>query len=55
MKPYTENSNAGRIKAGDDIHHKSADGGDANRKAIAKAQRKAARREGQKQSKPDVN
>jgi hypothetical protein len=45
MKPYTANTNAGRIKARDDIHHRTADGGRTNRLATAKAQRKAARRE----------
>lgn len=44
MKPYTANTNSGRTKARDDIHHGSADGGNANRAATAKAQRKAARR-----------
>lgn len=50
MKPYTADSNAGRIKARDDIHHKTADGGATNRTATAKAQRKAARRDGKKQA-----
>lgn len=51
MKPYSADTNAGRIKARDDIHHKTADGGDANRVATAKAQRKAARQRGKKQTK----
>lgn len=50
MKPYTADTNAGRIKARDDIHHKTADGGLANRAATAKVQRKAARRSGKKQA-----
>jgi len=45
MRPYTANTNAGRTKARDDIHHRTVDGGRANRPATAKAQRKAARRE----------
>lgn len=45
MRPYTANTNAGRIKARDDIHHKTSDGGRAHRAATAKAQRKAARRD----------
>jgi hypothetical protein len=45
MKPYTARTNAGRKKSRDDIHHKTADSGLTNRKATAKAQRKAARRE----------
>lgn len=50
MKPYTADTNAGRIKARDDIHHKTADGGNANRTATAKAQRKAARQLAKKQA-----
>lgn len=46
MKPYTANDNAGRTKARDDIHHRTQDGGTANRAATAKTQRKAARRDG---------
>jgi len=46
MKPYSDNTNSGRIKSRDDIHHKTADGGRLNRIATAKAQRKAARRSG---------
>lgn len=43
MKVYSVESNKGRILSEDDIHHKSQDGGLANRKAVAKAQRKAVR------------
>ena len=50
MKPYTADTNSGRIKARDDIHHKTADGGRANRAATAKAQRKAARRAAKKRA-----
>ena len=50
MKPYTAETNSGRIKARDDIHHKTADGGRANRYATAKAQRKAARQNAKKQA-----
>ena len=50
MKPYTANTSAGRIKARDDIHHKTADGGRSNRSATAKAQRHAARQEAKKQA-----
>lgn len=50
MKPYTASTNAGRTKALDDIHHKTNDGGQANRKATAKAQRKSARRQGHQQA-----
>jgi len=46
MKPYTANTNAGRTKGRDDIHHRTYDGGKLNRKATAKAQRKAARQQG---------
>jgi hypothetical protein len=46
MKPYTANTNAGRTKARDDIHHRTYDGGKLNRPATAKAQRKAARQQG---------
>ncbi len=48
MKPYTATTNSGRIKAGHDIHHKTADAGVAHRAAVAKAQRKAARQQGKK-------
>lgn len=50
MKPYTADTNAGRTKACDDINHKTADGGLANRAATAKAQRKAARQQARKQA-----
>lgn len=50
MKPYTADTNAGRTKARDDIHHKTADGGRANRAATAKAQRKAVRQNGKKRT-----
>lgn len=50
MKPYTADTNAGRTKARDDIHHKTFDGGKANRSATAKAQRKAARQQAKKQA-----
>ena len=50
MKPYTADTNAGRTKASDDIHHKTFDGGKANRPAAAKAQRKAARQQAKKQA-----
>lgn len=50
MKPYTADSNSGRVKARDDIHHATAEFGWHNRVATAKAQRKAARRDGKKQS-----
>lgn len=53
MKPYAAATNAGRTKAGDDIHHKTHDGGLTNRKATAKAQRKAARQQGRKQASSD--
>jgi hypothetical protein len=46
MKPYVENSNSGRGKARDEIHHKTSDGGLSNRAAVARSQRKAARRQG---------
>lgn len=46
MKPYVANTNSGRTKARDDIHHKTYDGGKLNRQAKAKSQRKAARRYG---------
>ena len=49
MKPLVANSNSGRLKARDDIHHKTFDGGTSNRRATAKAQRKAARKEAQHQ------
>lgn len=48
MKPYTENTNKGRLVSRDEIHHKTQDGGELNRKATAKTQRKAARRQGKK-------
>ena len=51
MKPYVDETNSGRVKARDDIHHKTQDGGLLNRDATAKAQRKAARRQGKKLSK----
>ena len=51
MKPYTPSTNSGRIKAQDDIHHKTADGGLSHRTKTAKAQRKSARQEGRKQAK----
>lgn len=54
MKPYTSDTNAGRTKVRDDIHHKTADGGRTNRAATAKAQRKAARQQGKKQT-DDLN
>ena len=47
---YTADTNAGRTKARDDIHHKTFDGGKLNRPAAAKAQRKAARQQGKKQT-----
>lgn len=50
MKPYTADTNAGRTKSSDDIHHKTFDGGKLNRPAAAKAQRKAARQQGKKQT-----
>lgn len=46
MRPYSSNTNAGRTKAGDDIHHKTADQPAAARRLSAIAQRKSARREG---------
>lgn len=46
MKVYTEQSKKGWILARDEIHHSTYDGGLSNRKAVAKAQRKAARRQG---------
>lgn len=49
MQPYVAQTNSGRIKARDDIHHHTSDGGLNNRRATAKAQRKAARRDGAKQ------
>lgn len=49
MKVYTEASNRGRLKAGDEIHRHTADGGLGMRYAIARAQRKAARRDGKAQ------
>ena len=48
MKPHTSDTNTGRTKARDDIHHKTADGGRTNRAATAKAQRKAARQSAKK-------
>lgn len=44
MKPLAAQTNSGRTKARDEIHHRTADGGRSARPAVAKAQRKAARR-----------
>lgn len=44
MRPYTPETNKGRILARDEIHKRTADGG--RRAEKAKACRKAARREG---------
>lgn len=49
LKPYTAETNIGRIKGQDDIHHRTQDGGLANREAVAKAQKKAARQFAKKQ------
>lgn len=43
MKPMVKQNNKGRTLARDDIHHATYDGGEGNRKAKAKSQRKAAR------------
>lgn len=45
MKPYSAQSNKGRVMSRDDIHHATHDGGKGNRDAKAKSQRKAARQE----------
>lgn len=50
MKPYTSDSNSGRAKARDDIHHRTAEYGKLHRTAAAKAQRKAARQDGKRQA-----
>lgn len=54
MKPYTKISNSGRKKSIDDINHATRDVPRSEAKATAKAQRKAARREGKSQSLDDL-
>ncbi|KVP75203.1 hypothetical protein [Burkholderia ubonensis] len=46
MKPYTRNDDKGRTRAGDDIHHRTADIPRAGAKKVAKSARHAARQEG---------
>lgn len=48
MRPYTSETNAGRVKARDDIHHATCDCGRSHRRATAKAQRHAARQQAKK-------
>lgn len=45
MKVYVEQSIKGLVTALNDIHHRTYDGGRANRIATANSQRKAARRQ----------
>jgi hypothetical protein len=51
MKAYSPKTNKGRTVAGDDVHHKSADQPKPAANAAAKALKKAARQEGQRQAK----
>lgn len=48
MKPYTSDDNKGRRKAGDDIHHRTADIPRAGAKKSAKVARHAARQDGKR-------
>lgn len=43
MQPYTSQNNKGRTRAGDDIHHRTADVPRAAAKKVAKVARHAAR------------
>lgn len=45
MHPYSPHTNKGRTRAGDDIHHRTADLPRAGAKAAAKAARHAARQD----------
>lgn len=47
MKPYVPATNLGRTRAGDDIHHRTADQPRAAARKSAKAARHGARQDGQ--------
>lgn len=49
MRPYTPDTSKGRIVAGDDIHHRTADCPRPGAKLAAKAMRHAARQDAKKQ------
>lgn len=49
MKPYSPQTNAGRTRAQDDIHHRTADQSKKDANASAKVARHAARQEGRQQ------
>ena len=46
MKPYTRNDDKGRTRAGDDIHHRTADIPREGARKVAKSARHAARQDG---------
>lgn len=46
MRPYTPDTDKGRTRAGDDIHHRTADQPRAAAEPVAKASRHAARQDG---------
>lgn len=54
MQPLVPQTNLGRKRAGDDIHHKTYDGDATNRPAQAKASRHAARLEAALAAKKEV-
>lgn len=45
MRPYSPDTDKGRTRAGDDIHHRTADLPRAGAKTVAKASRHAARQD----------
>ena len=45
MRPYSPDTDKGRTRAGDDIHHRTADMQRAGSKTVAKATRHAARQD----------
>lgn len=49
MKPYTPNTLKGRVVAGDDIHHRTADQPQKAAKASAKRMTHAARQQAKRQ------
>ncbi len=54
MKPYTSDDNKGRTRAGDDIHHRTADQPRAAARKSAKAARHSARQAGQRQARTET-